>query len=95
MHTQKAAAPHAWWPNQLNLKSLKSAAPSPLADYAAVFATVDFDALKSDIMAVMTTSQAWWPADYGHSGARRALLVVVVGRRSLVLSSALRCAAHD
>ena len=82
----------AWWPNQLNLnlKPLKSAAPSPLADYAAVFATVDLDALKSDIMAVVTTSQAWWPADYGHSGARRALLVVVVGRRSSIVGVVFR-----
>lgn len=62
-----------WWPNQLNLKILHQ--NSPLSDpmdkdfnYAEEFETVDLDALKQDINEVMTTSQDWWPADYGHYG---------------------------
>jgi catalase-peroxidase len=62
-----------WWPNQLDLKQLQH--NSPLADpmgedfdYAAEFATVDLAALKKDVEAVLTTSQDWWPADYGHYG---------------------------
>jgi catalase-peroxidase len=62
-----------WWPSQLNLKLLRG--NSPLADpmgtafdYAEAFKTLDLDALKRDIEQVMTTSQDWWPADYGHYG---------------------------
>ena len=62
-----------WWPNQLNLKSLHQ--NSPLSDpmgkdfnYAEEFKTLDLDALKKDIDELMTTSQDWWPADYGHYG---------------------------
>ncbi len=62
-----------WWPNQLNLRVLHQ--NSPLSDpmgkdfnYAEEFKTLDLDALKKDIEAVMTTSQDWWPADYGHYG---------------------------
>ena len=62
-----------WWPNQLNLKILRQ--NSPLSDpmgndfnYAEEFKTLDLDALKKDIDEVMTTSQEWWPADYGHYG---------------------------
>ena len=68
-----AAANQHWWPNQLNLKMLHQ--NSPLSDpmgeeftYAEEFKTLDLDALKTDIEAVMTTSQDWWPADYGHYG---------------------------
>jgi catalase-peroxidase len=62
-----------WWPNQLNLKVLHQNPPAgdPMGaafDYAAAFETIDLDALKQDIEAVMTTSQDWWPADYGHYG---------------------------
>ena len=62
-----------WWPNQLNLKILhqNSSLSNPMGDefnYAEEFRTIDLDALKADIEAVMTTSQAWWPADYGHYG---------------------------
>ena len=62
-----------WWPNQLNLQILhqNSPAASPMADdfdYAAEFAKVDLDELRKDIEEVMTTSQDWWPADYGHYG---------------------------
>jgi catalase-peroxidase len=62
-----------WWPNQLNLNVLRqhSNLSNPLGEdfnYAEAFANVDYDALKQDIMDVMTTSQDWWPADYGHYG---------------------------
>ncbi|MEE2790208.1 MAG: catalase/peroxidase HPI [Acidobacteriota bacterium] len=62
-----------WWPNQLNLKILhqNSRLSDPMGkdfNYAEEFKTLDLDALKKDIDAVMTTSQDWWPADYGHYG---------------------------
>ena len=62
-----------WWPNQLNLQVLHQHSPrsNPMGedfDYAAEFATLDVEELKRDIYAVMTTSQDWWPADYGHYG---------------------------
>jgi catalase-peroxidase len=62
-----------WWPNQLNLRILhqQSPATNPLGedfDYAKEFATLDLDALKKDVMALMTDSQPWWPADFGHYG---------------------------
>jgi len=62
-----------WWPDQLDLRVLQQNPPiaSPMGedfDYAAEFSTLDLDALRQDIEAVMTTSQDWWPADYGHYG---------------------------
>ena len=62
-----------WWPNQLDLKPLQrhSRSPDPMGDdfnYAEEFKSLDLDALKQDIEEVMTTSQDWWPADYGHYG---------------------------
>ena len=62
-----------WWPNQLNLNVLRqhSNLSNPLGEdfnYAEAFKSVDYAALKQDIMDVMTTSQDWWPADYGHYG---------------------------
>ncbi len=68
-----AAANLRWWPNQLNLKVLhqNSALSDPMGeafDYAEEFKTLDLDALKKDVEGVMTTSQDWWPADYGHYG---------------------------
>ncbi|HJX54045.1 MAG TPA: catalase/peroxidase HPI [Polyangia bacterium] len=62
-----------WWPNQLNLKVLHQHSPlsNPMGkdfNYAEEFKTLDLDALKQDIIEVMTTSQEWWPADYGHYG---------------------------
>jgi catalase-peroxidase len=62
-----------WWPNQLNLQVLHqhSAKSNPMGadfDYAAEFRTLDVDALKRDLVELMTTSQEWWPADYGHYG---------------------------
>jgi catalase-peroxidase len=62
-----------WWPNQLDLSVLHQNPPAgdPMGadfDYAAEFKTLDLDAVSADIDAVMTTSQDWWPADYGHYG---------------------------
>ena len=62
-----------WWPEQLDLSVLNPPAPaaSPLEpdfDYAKAFASLDVEALKRDVEKVMTTSQPWWPADYGHYG---------------------------
>ena len=62
-----------WWPNQLNLKVLHQNPPSgnPMREdfnYAEEFKTLDLEALQQDIEKVMTTSQEWWPADYGHYG---------------------------
>jgi catalase-peroxidase len=74
--TPKATRPRSnqdWWPNQLNLQVLHQHSPqaNPMGedfDYAEAFKTLDVDALKQDVIEVMTTSQEWWPADYGHYG---------------------------
>ncbi len=68
-----AIANQAWWPNQLNLKILRqnSELSNPLGEdfnYAEAFKSLDLKALKQDLYALMTDSQAWWPADYGHYG---------------------------
>lgn len=62
-----------WWPDQIDLNPLRQqdAKSNPLGenfDYAAEFQSLDLNALKSDIEALMTESQAWWPSDYGHYG---------------------------
>ncbi|HMF19204.1 MAG TPA: peroxidase family protein, partial [Gemmataceae bacterium] len=62
-----------WWPNQLNLQILHQNSPvsNPMGkdlNYAEEFKKLDLNALKKDLIAVMTTSQDWWPADYGHYG---------------------------
>jgi catalase-peroxidase len=62
-----------WWPNQLNLTVLRQHSPQsdPMDegfDYAEEFKTLDVDALKRDVIELMTASQEWWPADYGHYG---------------------------
>jgi len=62
-----------WWPNNLplNLMSDRGLSPSPMDpdfDYAKAFAGIDYKALKADLTALMTDSQDWWPADYGHYG---------------------------
>jgi catalase-peroxidase len=73
-HTNKLATQNAeWWPNQLNLSLLRqnSELSNPMGedfDYAAAFNSLDYDALKKDIAALMTDSQDWWPADFGHYG---------------------------
>ena len=68
--------PHSnrdWWPNQLNLQVLHQHSPrsNPLGegfDYAEAFKHLDVEAVKQDLIEVMTTSQDWWPADFGHYG---------------------------
>ncbi|BDB42425.1 MULTISPECIES: catalase/peroxidase HPI [Mycobacterium] len=62
-----------WWPDQIDVSRLHPHSPqaNPLGDdfdYAAEFAKLDVEALKADLVSVMTTSQDWWPADYGHYG---------------------------
>ncbi|MEI2455830.1 catalase/peroxidase HPI [Lysobacter firmicutimachus] len=62
-----------WWPNQLNLKMLHQQGPQsdPMGeefDYAAAFKSLDLAAVKQDLHALMTDSQEWWPADFGHYG---------------------------
>ena len=62
-----------WWPNQLNLDILhqRSSLSNPMGeafDYAEEFKKLDLEALKQDLYALMTDSQDWWPADYGHYG---------------------------
>jgi catalase-peroxidase len=74
--TPEPGRPHTnqdWWPNQLNLQVLTQHSPrsNPMGgsfDYAAEFASLDVEALKRDVLEVMTASQEWWPADYGHYG---------------------------
>jgi catalase-peroxidase len=74
--TPKAQSPRTnrdWWPNQLDLTILHRNSPrsNPMGEhfnYAEEFKTLDLEALKRDIIDVMTTSQDWWPADYGHYG---------------------------
>ena len=79
MHSPRPAATMAgrtnkdWWPNSLNLKILHQHAPSsnpmdPDFDYAKAFQQLDLQAVKQDLYALMTDSQPWWPADYGHYG---------------------------
>ncbi len=74
--TVKSTRPRSnldWWPNQLNLQVLHqhSSLSDPMGedfDYGEEFKRLDVDALKRDVFEVMTTSQDWWPADYGHYG---------------------------
>jgi len=73
-HTQAAAPGNAsWWPNQLNLKILNQNSPlsDPMDkefDYAKEFKSLDLNAVIQDLHALMTDSQDWWPADFGHYG---------------------------
>ncbi len=69
----KGTANQDWWPNQLNLKILHQHAPAsnPMGegfDYSKEFGKLNYKALKKDLHALMTDSQDWWPADYGHYG---------------------------
>ncbi|MCB2005397.1 MAG: catalase-peroxidase, partial [Rhodoferax sp.] len=62
-----------WWPKQLNLKVLHQHSPlsnpmEPGFDYAKAFKSLDLDAVIRDLHTLMTDSQSWWPADYGHYG---------------------------
>ncbi|MEZ5703707.1 MAG: catalase/peroxidase HPI [Burkholderiaceae bacterium] len=71
--TQGTQSNRDWWPNQLNLSILHQHAPAsnpmdPDFDYAEAFKKLDFAALKKDLAALMTDSQDWWPADWGHYG---------------------------
>ena len=73
-HTAAGAMSNGdWWPNQLNLQILhqNSQKSNPLGhkfDYAEAFSQLDLEQLEKDVMELMTTSQDWWPADYGHYG---------------------------
>ncbi len=72
-HARGTIANQQWWPNQLNLKMLHQNPPAsnPMGEdfnYAEAFNTLDLEAVKQDVYKVMTTSQEWWPADYGHYG---------------------------
>jgi catalase-peroxidase len=71
--TRRPATNRDWWPNQLDLSILRKHPPAadPMGedfDYAAEFLTLDLDALARDVDEVLTTSQDWWPADFGHYG---------------------------
>ncbi len=73
-HTTAGAKGNAdWWPNQLNLAILhqQSSLSNPMGeefDYAKEFKSLDLDAVIKDLRALMTDSQDWWPADFGHYG---------------------------
>jgi len=72
-HPTKGGGNRGWWPNQLNLKILAKnpAVANPLGegfDYGAAFKSLDLTAVKQDIAEVLTSSQDWWPADFGHYG---------------------------
>ena len=71
--TSSATNNQAWWPNQLNLKVLHGNPPAsnPMGEafnYGEAFKSIDLDVLKADVEKAMTTSQDWWPADYGNYG---------------------------
>lgn len=70
---RQSASNRKWWPNQLNLNILHQHAPAsnpmdPDFDYAEEFKKLDYEALKKDLTELMTDSQEWWPADWGHYG---------------------------
>jgi catalase-peroxidase len=73
-HTpRKGTSNRDWWPNLLNLRILhqNSALSNPMGqdfNYAEEFKKLDLEAVKKDIFALMTTTQDWWPADFGHYG---------------------------
>ena len=72
MKQQRPKSNQFWWPNQLDMSPLRAhnvtSNPYKDLDYVAKFNALDLDALKKDINAVLTESQAWWPADYGNYG---------------------------
>ncbi|MET8795021.1 catalase/peroxidase HPI [Nocardia sp. NPDC004568] len=72
-HPTTGAGNRDWWPNQLNLKILRKNAPAsdpmePDFDYATEFETLDLNEVRRDITEILTDSQDWWPADFGHYG---------------------------
>ncbi|MDO5606363.1 MAG: catalase-peroxidase, partial [Paracoccus sp. (in: a-proteobacteria)] len=72
-NTETSESVMSWWPKSLNLEILsqhdrKTDPLDPGFDYREAVKTLDFDALKADLTALMTDSQDWWPADYGHYG---------------------------
>ena len=72
-HSQGARSNNQWWPDNLNIDILhqhdsKSNPMEEEFDYQEEFSKIDYDGLKKDLNALMTDSQDWWPADYGHYG---------------------------
>lgn len=72
-NTSAGQEPQVWWPNALNLDILhqhdrKTNPMDESFNYADAFSSLDYDALKADLHALMTDSQPWWPADWGHYG---------------------------
>ena len=91
MHSSNGTTNKDWWPEQLNLKimsqhSEKSDPMSGEFDYASEFQSLDLNAVKRDLRVLVTDSQDWWPADYGHYGP---FFVRCVTKISCVLPSAL------
>jgi catalase-peroxidase len=73
LHSSNGTTNKDWWPEQLNIKALSQnnemTTPMPKGfDYSQEFAKLDLNAVKKDLAALMTDSQDWWPADYGHYG---------------------------
>jgi catalase-peroxidase len=69
VHTNDGWRSEDWWPNQLNLKVLHGTDPMDADfDYAEAFKSLDLDAVRADLTELMTSSQEWWPADWGHYG---------------------------
>jgi catalase-peroxidase len=69
VHTNDGWRNEDWWPNQLNLKVLDGSSPLGADfDYAKAFKQLDLNALRQDLAELMTTSEPWWPADWGHYG---------------------------
>lgn len=72
LHSSNGQTNQDWWPEQLNLKILSQHSsksnPIPHLDYATEFQSLDLAAVKQDLHRLMTDSQDWWPADYGHYG---------------------------
>jgi len=89
-----------WWPNELKLNILRQNASksNPLGahfDYAKAFNSVDFGTLKKDVTELMTDSQDWWPADYGHYGGFMIRMAgIVLGLIALEMDEAVQEREH-
>jgi hypothetical protein len=102
-HTVAGAPTNAdWWPKQLNLKILHqhSAKSDPMGEvfnYAKEFKSLDLDAVRHDLHTLMTDSQDWWPADYGHYGPLfiRMAWHSVQARTGLLMVAAAPAPAHS